>query len=45
MMVFHRFGRIMYSNCALRTDFRFNCGVASHMFWRFWVLTGGDDGL
>jgi len=39
-LIFHGIGRLLYTNCALRTDFRYGQGIAKHMVWRFWWLTG-----
>ena len=39
-LIFHGIGRLLYTNCALRTDFRYGQGIAKHMVWWFWWLTG-----
>ncbi len=38
-LVFIKIGPILYSNFAMRCDFRHATGVARHLFWRFWRLT------
>ena len=38
-LVFIPMGRILYSNFALKSSFRFGEGqVAAHIVWRFWWI-------
>lgn len=39
-LTFHRVGRLMYSNLAMRVDFSYGSGIARHLFWQLWWVTG-----
>lgn len=40
-LTFHLCERLLYTNFAMRVDFRYGYkGIARHLFWRFWWVTG-----
>lgn len=40
-LTFHCYRRLLYTNFAMRIDFRYGSGgIAHHLFWRFWWITG-----